>query len=225
MDPTKLSVDQILLAAFEKPTSQERSAYLDQVCAGDDELRHRVERLLRAQPNLGNFLESPAPEFAATVFDSLSERPGTVIGPYKLLEQIGEGGFGIVYMADQEAPIHRRVALKIIKPGMDTRMVLARFKAELEALSLMDHPNIARVLDDGATDSGRPYFVMELVRGIPITDYSDQNNLPVHERLGLFAQVCRAVPCSTRTRRESFTGTSSPLTCWSHCMTDGRCPR
>ena len=193
MDARKPSIDEIYLAALEKPTAQERSAYLDQACVGDDELRQRVERLLRAQPNIGSFLESPAPEIAGTVIESLTECPGTVIGPYKLLEQIGEGGFGIVYMADQEAPVRRRVALKIVKPGMDTRMVLARFKAELEALSLMDHPNIARVLDAGATDSGRPYFVMELVRGVPITDYCDQNNLPVHERLELFVQVCRAV--------------------------------
>jgi len=125
--------------------------------------------------------------------DAVAEEPGTVIGPYKLLEQIGEGGFGIVYMADQQAPVRRRVALKIIKPGMDTRQVLARFKAELQALSLMDHPNIARVLDAGATDSGRPYFVMELIRGVPITEYCDKNKLPVHERLELFVQVCHAV--------------------------------
>ena len=193
MNPTTPSIDEIYLAALEKPSTQERSAYLDRACAGDEGLRQRVERLLRAQPNVGNFLESPAPEIAQTVVPPLTECPGAVIGPYKLLEQIGEGGFGIVYMADQQSPVRRRVALKIIKPGMDTRQVLARFKAELEALSLMDHLNIARVLDAGATDSGRPYFVMELVRGVPITDYCDQNNLPVHERLELFVQVCRAV--------------------------------
>ena len=123
----------------------------------------------------------------------LAERPGTLIGPYKLLEQIGEGGMGVVYMADQQTPVRRRVALKIIKAGMDTRQVIARFEAERQALALMDHSNIARVLDAGATDSGRPYFVMELVRGIPITEYCDQNNLPVHERLELFIQVCHAV--------------------------------
>ncbi len=116
-----------------------------------------------------------------------------MIGPYKLLERIGEGGMGVVFMADQHAPVRRRVALKIIKPGMDTREVLARFDAERQALALMDHPNIARALDAGATDSGRPYFVMELVRGVPITDYCDQNNLAVHERLALFVDVCRAV--------------------------------
>ncbi|HEX4072546.1 MAG TPA: serine/threonine-protein kinase, partial [Planctomycetaceae bacterium] len=193
MDQTVRTIDEIYFAAFEKPTAEERTAYLDQACAGDEELRRRVERLLRAQPNVGNFLESPAPEFAPTIVQTFSEGPGAAIGPYQLLEQIGEGGFGIVYLADQQAPVRRRVALKIVRPGMDTREVLARFKAELEALSLMDHPNIARALDAGTTDSGRPYFVMELVRGVPITDYCDQNNLPVHERLGLFVQVCHAV--------------------------------
>jgi eukaryotic-like serine/threonine-protein kinase len=187
------SIDEIYLAALEKPTLREQSAYLDEACAGDEELRQRVERLLRVQPHIGDFLESPAPEIAVTVIDSFTERPGSVIGPYKLLEQIGEGGFGIVFMAEQQSPIRRRVALKIVKPGMDTRRVLARFKAELEALSLMDHRNIARALDAGATDSGRPYFVMELVRGVPITDYCDQNHLPVPERLELFVSVCRAV--------------------------------
>jgi serine/threonine protein kinase/WD40 repeat protein len=193
MDPITPSVDEICLTALEKPTAQERSAYLDRACAGDDGLRLRVERLLRAESRVVDFLESPAPEIAATLVPTLTECTGTVIGSYKLLEQIGEGGFGIVYMADQQAPVRRRVALKIIKPGMDTRQVLARFKAELQALALMDHPNIARVLDAGATDSGRPYFVMELIRGVPITDYCDQNNLPVHERLDLFVQVCHAV--------------------------------
>ena len=118
---------------------------------------------------------------------------GTLIGPYKLLQQIGEGGMGVVYMAEQAAPVRRKVALKIIKPGMDTREVIARFEAERQALALMDHPNIARVFDGGATDAGRPYFVMELVRGVPITEYCDQNNLPVHERLELFVTVCHAV--------------------------------
>jgi tetratricopeptide (TPR) repeat protein len=123
----------------------------------------------------------------------LTEGPGTVIGPYKLLEQIGEGGMGVVYMAEQTKPVRRKVALKIIKPGMDTKQVVARFEAERQALALMDHPNIARVLDAGATDSGRPYFVMELVRGIPITDYCDRAKLSIADRLGLFVQVCQAV--------------------------------
>src|SRR5580700_3449131 len=186
---------EIFIEALQKATAGERSAYLDAACGADRELRGRVEQLLAEHEKEGSFLlDSPPAGFAATVATQpIAETPGMVIGPYKLLEQIGEGGFGVVFMADQQAPVRRRVALKIIKPGMDTRQVLARFKAELQALSLMDHPNIARVLDAGSTVSGRPYFVMELVRGVPITDYCDQNNLPVHERLELFVQVCRAV--------------------------------
>ena len=128
-----------------------------------------------------------------TIAYSPPEGPGTVIGPYKLLEQIGEGGMGVVYMAEQTQPVRRRVALKIIKPGMDTHQVIARFEAERQALALMDHPNIAKVLDAGATDSGRPYFVMELVKGIPITDYCDRDHLPIPGRLDLFVRVCQAV--------------------------------
>ena len=123
----------------------------------------------------------------------VTEKPGDRIGRYKLLEKIGEGGCGIVYMAEQTEPIRRRVALKVIKLGMDTKQVIARFEAERQALALMDHPNIAKVLDAGATDTGRPYFVMELVRGIKITDYCDQHNLSTAERLDLFMQVCHAV--------------------------------
>ncbi|HXL16154.1 MAG TPA: serine/threonine-protein kinase, partial [Streptosporangiaceae bacterium] len=129
----------------------------------------------------------------ATIDEPITERPGTIIGPYKLLEQIGEGGFGVVFMAEQQHPIRRKVALKVLKPGMDSRQVVARFEAERQALALMDHPNIAHVFDGGETATGRPYFVMELVRGIPITDFCDQNHLPVRERLGLFISVCQAV--------------------------------
>jgi serine/threonine protein kinase len=125
--------------------------------------------------------------------DTISERPGTVVGRYTLLEQLGEGGMGVVYVAQQERPVTRQVALKIIKPGMDTKEVIARFEAERQALALMDHSHIARVFDAGATASGRPYFVMELVHGKPITDYCDQNNLTIIERLELFVQVCHAV--------------------------------
>src|SRR5262249_53621207 len=122
-----------------------------------------------------------------------TERPGTVIGSYKLIEPIGEGGMGLVFVAEQQQPIRRKVALKVLKPGMDTRQVVARFEAERQALGLMDHPNIAHVFDGGATASGRPYFVMELVRGVPVTDFCDQNRLSIHERLGLFIHVCQAV--------------------------------
>ena len=136
---------------------------------------------------------SPGSGSTRIVLDSLQERPGSEIGPYKLMEQIGVGGFGLVFVAEQQRPVHRRVALKVIKPGMDSHDVIARFEAERQALALMDHPNIARVLDGGATDSGRPYFVMELVRGIPITDYCDQHHLALRERLNLFVSVCHAV--------------------------------
>jgi serine/threonine protein kinase len=116
-----------------------------------------------------------------------------VIGPYKLLEQIGEGGFGIVFMAEQQHPVRRKVALKVLKPGMDTKQVVARFEGERQALALMEHPNIAHVFDGGETASGRPYFVMELVRGVPITEFCDQHQLPVRERLELYVTVCQAV--------------------------------
>jgi serine/threonine-protein kinase len=123
----------------------------------------------------------------------MTERPGRTIGPYKLLEQIGEGGMGVVFMAEQLRPIHRKVALKVIKPGMDTRQVVARFEAERQALALMDHPNIAKILDGGVTESGRPFFVMELVKGLPITEYCERNRLTPRQRLELFSPVCQAV--------------------------------
>ena len=147
----------------------DRTAYLDKACADNPELRARVEALLVAAGQTNGFRE--------TTGSSLSECPGTVIGRYKLLEQIGEGGFGVVFMADQEAPIRRRVALKIIKLGMDTKQIVARFEAERQALAMMDHPNIAKVFDGGATEAGRPYFVMELVKGIPIIRYADEHRL------------------------------------------------
>ena len=138
---------------------------------------------------LGSFLEPPASSPAATTDEAQPEGPGTVIGPYKLLQQIGEGGMGVVYMAEQEQPVRRRVALKIIKPGMDSAQVSARFEVERQALALMDHQNIARVVDAGTTDSGRPYFVMELVKGVPITRFCDDNHLTPRERLELFVPV------------------------------------
>jgi serine/threonine protein kinase/tetratricopeptide (TPR) repeat protein len=188
------SIDEVFFAAMERESPEARAAYLDDVCASDPELRRQVERLLEAQHKVGSFLDGPAA--GATVSLALPqtmEGPGAVIGPYKLLEQIGEGGMGVVYMAEQTQPVRRKVALKIIKPGMDTKQVIARFEAERQALALMDHPNIAKVLDAGTTESGRPYFVMELVKGIPITEYCDQHRLSIRERLGLFTQVCQAV--------------------------------
>jgi serine/threonine protein kinase/WD40 repeat protein len=193
-EPNK-PVGAIFDAAIELPPER-RTAYLATACAGDDALRQRVEALLRAHELAGTFMNSPAqPLKRETIRLELppSEKVGDQIGHYKLLQQIGEGGCGVVYMAEQEKPVQRRVALKVIKLGMDTKSVIARFAAERQALALMDHPNIAKVLDAGATDTGRPYFVMELVRGIKITDYCDQNNLSTPARLDLFMQVCRAV--------------------------------
>src|ERR1051326_4462542 len=175
----------------------ERAAYLDKSCAGEPELRRRVEALLGALDRAGGLLKDPAipaSEKATAIFSPQTEEgPGSIIGKYKLLEKIGEGGCGVVYMAEQEEPVRRRVALKIIKLGMDTKSVIARFEAERQALALMDHPNIAKVLDAGSTENGRPYFVMELVRGVKITDYCDEKQLPTGERLGLFSQVCHAI--------------------------------
>jgi len=175
-----------------------KRAYLDAACGADAKLRQRVEALLRAAENAGDFLETPPTGLgnvaeATLELGNLSEQPGDKIGRYKLLQQIGEGGCGVVYMAEQEEPVRRRVALKVIKLGMNTKSVIARFEAERQALALMDHPNIAKVFDAGATENGRPYFVMELVRGIKITEYCDQNNLSTEERLKLFTQVCHAI--------------------------------
>ncbi len=165
-----------------------------EACGTGAELRAEVESLLEARQHLSGFLESPAVALAATADVSyLAELPGTQIGPYKLLEQIGEGGMGIVYVASQKEPLRRKVALKIIKPGMDTREVVARFEAERQALALMDHPNIAKVFDAGATDAGRPYFAMELVKGTPITEYCDRAQLSTRERLALFVTLCHGV--------------------------------
>jgi WD40 repeat protein/serine/threonine protein kinase len=191
---------ELFSAALRLDAASDRSAYLDQVCGRDGAIRERVEALLRAYARAGSFLEGPAeaglPPAGPTTpraSEPRAEAAGAVVGPYKLLEEIGEGGFGVVFMAEQTEPVRRKVALKVLKPGMDSRQVVARFEAERQALAIMDHPNIARVFDGGTTPSGRPYFVMELVRGIPITDFCDQNRLPVHKRLELFIDVCRAV--------------------------------
>src|SRR5436190_201939 len=171
-----------------------REAYLREACGDDVAMGRRVRDLLRAYEENDSLLDAaPVGLDTCTLDQPMSERPGTLIGPYKLLEQIGEGGMGVVYVSEQTEPVRRRVALKIIKPGMDTKQVIARFEAERQALAMMDHPNIAKVLDAGATETGRPYFVMELVRGLPITEYCDQQRLSIPERLELFVLVCRAV--------------------------------
>jgi tetratricopeptide (TPR) repeat protein len=192
MVEAKQTEKSIFLAAVEIASDVERAAFIQQACLDNPQLRAEVDALLRAHAKPQPLLDA-APTPGPTIDEPISERPGTIIGPYKLLEQLGEGGFGVVFMAEQTQPIRRRVALKVIKPGMDSRQVIARFEAERQALALMDHPNIAHVFDGDATDSGRPYFVMELVRGRALTDYCDQNNLPIRERLELFIDVCQAV--------------------------------
>jgi serine/threonine protein kinase/tetratricopeptide (TPR) repeat protein len=184
----------VFCAALEKTTAGERGDYLDEACRGRPELRQRVEALLRAHEQASGFLREPSQNEARTVDEPpAGEQPGTLIGPYKLLEEIGEGGMGVVWMAEQTQPVRRKVALKVLKPGMDTRQVVARFEAERQALALMDHPSIAKVHDGGATASGRPYFVMELVKGVPITEFCDHNQLAPRQRLELFVLLCQAV--------------------------------
>ena len=193
----------IFLSAVEIAAAEERQAFVEAQCAGDHVVRAEVEELLAHHQGLGPFLQNgPAGltcDFGKPVLASPAEGPGaadgpgTVLGPYKLLEQIGEGGMGMVFLAEQQQPVRRRVALKILKPGMDSRQVIARFEAKHQALALMDHPNIARVFDAGETASGRPHFVMELVKGVAITDFCDQNRLSTRQRLELFGDVCQAV--------------------------------
>jgi len=183
--------------ACEDPAAREE--VLRSACGADVDQRVRVESLLRLHDQGGLFLAGEAEGLAgdspveAPRYTEVDEGPGTLIGRYKLLQRIGEGGFGVVYMAEQREPVKRRVALKVIKLGMDTRQVVARFEAERQALALMEHPHIARVLDGGATETGRPYFVMELVRGVPITQFCDENQVPTEERLRLFNEVCSAI--------------------------------
>ncbi|HVV00082.1 MAG TPA: serine/threonine-protein kinase [Verrucomicrobiae bacterium] len=174
-----------------------RASFLENACGNDISLRHRLEALLAAHEQSQGVLTEPSDAARETMeikfADAPDEIPGQKIGRYKILEKIGEGGCGVVYVAEQTEPVRRRVALKVIKLGMDTKTVVARFEAERQALALMDHPNIARVLDAGTTETGRPYFIMELVRGIKLTDYCDQNKLPTRERLDLFIKICHAI--------------------------------
>jgi serine/threonine protein kinase len=194
MSGSNPNTESLFAAALAMESPEARASYLARACGADQQLRAQVEELLAAYPKVERFLESPARAPAVTVDEpAMAERLGIHIGPYRLMEQVGEGGMGLVFVAEQQQPVRRKVALKVLKPGMDTRQVVARFEAERQALALMDHPHIARVFDGGTTPAGRPYFVMELVKGLPITDYCDRNGLPVRERLGLFVAVCGAV--------------------------------
>jgi serine/threonine protein kinase len=188
----------LFLRAAEIEAPADRRAFLDRECGDDPGLRAQVESLLAASEKVGSFLDRPAVQLPAAdaatgAYQPLPEGVSSRIGPYKLLQQIGEGGMGVVYMAEQEEPVRRKVALKVIKLGLDNRQVLARFEAERQALALMDHPNIARVLDAGTTQNGQPYFVMELVHGVPITQFCDDHQLTPRERLALFVPVCQAI--------------------------------
>jgi eukaryotic-like serine/threonine-protein kinase len=196
MNDDRQSLRTIFNDALEIADPVQRAGYLDRACGEDLALRRSIEELIQAGHDAGGFLHGDGSAQATTRLieeAKLTENPGTVIGRYKLLERLGEGGFGAVWAAEQREPVKRRVALKIIKLGMDTKQVVARFEAERQALALMDHPNIAKVLDAGTTENGRPFFVMELVRGIPITQYGDQEKLPVRDRLDLFIRVCHAI--------------------------------
>jgi serine/threonine protein kinase len=221
-----MTEETVFAAALEKRDPAERAAFLDQACGQDAEMRRRIEALLQSHEQASGFLEAPcvptretSDELPGKFVDpratsgfTPTEGPGSRVGPYKLLQKIGEGGMGVVYMAEQEHPVRRKVALKIIKPGMDSAQVIARFEAERQALAMMDHQNIARVLDAGTTGSeprtivsgppqpltdvrgsGRPYFVMELVKGIPITKFCDEQHLTPRERLELLVPVCQAI--------------------------------
>ena len=188
----------IFTDALELTDPLARNRFLEQACRSEPLQRQRIEALLRNAAQASRYLESPLfgsqpTDGVATSESVLTEHPGTRIGPYKLLQQIGEGGMGVVWMAEQIQPVQRKVAVKVIKPGMDSRQVIARFEAERQALALMDHVNIARVFDGGTTDEGRPYFVMELVHGVPITKYCDDNHLTLRQRLELFVPVCQAI--------------------------------
>jgi serine/threonine protein kinase/tetratricopeptide (TPR) repeat protein len=194
MAPSPTSAKAVFDEAIDIASLEERRAYLDRICEGAPDLRQKVEALLAAFQQAGSFLESPASAPGEAVTRAATtEQPGTVIGPYKLIEQIGEGGMGTVWMAQQTEPVKRVVAVKLIKAGMDSKQVIARFEAERQALALMDHLNIAKVLEAGTTTAGRPYFVMDLVKGVPITKYCDEHRLTPRQRLELFVPVCQAI--------------------------------
>src|SRR5262245_34547242 len=201
---------QVFHDALER-SGADRAAFVREACGPDESLRNEVKRLLCEHERSGAFLETapsgkllagsatretvatPAPAAAQSPVALTGEGPGARIGRYKLLRLLGEGGFGSVWLAEQSEPVRRRVALKIIKLGMDTRQVIARFEAERQALAVMDHPHVAKVFDAGSTDTGRPYFVMEYVQGVPITEHCQRHKLGMRDRLELFIQVCEAV--------------------------------
>ena len=192
MVKTQHDEESIFTEARKIESPAERAAYIQEASKNDAALIDRVEALLDVHDQDSKFLNDP-PIAPNINMPPGTETVGSLIGPYKLMEQIGEGGMGVVYVAKQTEPVKRKVALKIIKPGMDTKQVITRFEAERQALALMDHPNIAKVLDAGTTKSGHPYFVMELIRGISITKYCDKKNLTTRQRLDLFIKVCRAI--------------------------------
>jgi serine/threonine protein kinase len=185
--------DEIFNTAAEIQDVDAQAAYIHKACGEDFALRAEIEELLKHDCAEDSLLDRPTPGIRSTVNPPVTEKPGTVIGRYKLMEQIGEGGMGVVYVAEQTEPVRRKVALKIIKPGMDSKQVIARFGAERQALALMNHPHIAQVHDGGTTESGRPYFVMELVRGVPITEFCDNYQFTTQQRLKLFIDVCQAI--------------------------------
>ncbi len=193
MAESKLDEAAIFNTARQMEDAEARHAYILQACGEDGELRRRVEALLRVHVEEETFLDSPTRELNALLGASTGDDLDTEIGPYKLLQQIGEGGMGTVFLAEQTQPVHRQVAVKVIRPGMDSSKIIVRFEAERQALALMDHPNIAKVLDAGTTETGRPYFVMELIRGVPITQYCDEHRLTLRERLQIFVPICQAV--------------------------------
>ena len=197
---TKLSPS--FLRARKLPAA-ERIAFLDSACRGDAELRHAVQELLDADADMGSFLDSPIGLGETSDLHAVIEDEGSTVDRYRLLQKLGEGGFGIVFMADQAKPVHRKVALKIIKPGMDSRAVIARFEAERQALAMMNHPHIANVLDGGTTATGRPFFVMELVRGVSITEYCCGKRLGVTKTDCVFSWTF-AGPFNMLTRKASF---------------------
>ena len=188
-----MALEDIFLEAVEKAPA-DRAAYLDGACGSDAGLRAQIEALLRSHEEAGSLLDQPLFQAGPTMAAPTStEKHELLAGRYKLLEEIGEGGMGTVWMAQQIEPVKRLVAVKLIKAGLDTKQVLARFEAERQALALMDHPNIAKVLDGGTTPSGRPYFVLDLVKGVPITKYCDEHHLTPRQRLELFVPICHAV--------------------------------